>query len=638
VWVGLQPPLQPVFAGRRPANLVPSGCAHLDIREDRVALPADIPYAAARLVVDDVDGRGRRETFEFAYPGTLAMLRWIDRDGVCREQILDKNAIVVIRPGDARLLEVSAQDPGSTLIVSAEVRPRAFADRARVGIPLATVAEACRGGADRLVVRGADGSEIALARFTVPYDVDPWVESSEPARDERSLLLGFREPLDQLRLCARDLWHGRTTTIELAPDGLCRRAPNGITLRLQPDHSGPGSLARLVAEFQDWPDGLWLCELDARLGDDLRWQPLCNARGDSFAWLVAHGIGQLLASELTATLSFAERIQIFARCHKVLQRCFAQLCWDGGVHSILQLWRRLACSIAADPRLTEFWPALLPLAFIEPPLEASESWLPLASFWDALPKFMSLPGACYAHVREINRDDTAVLASLADLADAGSVSRFLQRWRLDASFFSCFANLGEVDRTEGRIECRDFHLGHYTQRVRRAIDDGGVLGWSPDDGMLSPAHWLSAFESLRRRYHMLTRGHGNAQRIPGAARLVHDASRWLDRDGRGLAEAAIPDFVLNGAALTLPIPVDEDEDALLQDAPAALCAIALACRVEFRRPGALDAFINVLAGLDRDRTQVSADLNFLTAAGRDLFAFWLLFWDVLLTTGERCRT
>lgn len=353
---------------------------------------------------------------------------------------------------------------------------------------------------------------------------------------------------------------------------------------------------------------------------------------------MAHGIEQLLAGELPATLPFAERIQIFARCHKVLQGCFAQPCWDGGVHSVLQLWRRLARSIAADPRLTECWPALLPLAFIEPPLEASESWLPLASFWDALPEFMSVPGACYTQVREIDRDDTAVLASLADLADAGSVSSFLRRWHLDTSFFSCFANLSEVDRTEGRVECRGFHVGHYTQRVRRAIGDGVVLGWAPEDGMLSPAHWLSAFESLRRRYHMLTGGHGNALRIPGAARLVHDASRWLNRDGHGLAEATIPDFVLDGAALALPIPVDEDEDALLQDAPAALCAVALACRVELRRPGALDAFINVLTAFGRDRTQVSADLNFLTAAGRDLFAFWLLFWDVLLTTGERCRT
>jgi hypothetical protein len=390
VWVGLQPPLQPAFVGGCPVNLVASACAHLDLRDDRVAVRADMPYAAARLVVDDVDGRSQRETFEFAYPGTLAMLRWIHRDGVRREQILEKGAIVVIRPGDPRLLEVSAPDRRATLVVGAEMRAGAFADRTRVGIPLATVAEACRGGADRLVVRGADGSEIALARFTVPCDVDPWVEGSEPARDARSLLLGFREPLEQLRVCARDLWHGRSTTIELYRDRLCRHAPNGVTLRLEPDHSGPGNRARLVAELQDWPAGLWLCELDARIGDDLRWQPLCNSRGDSFAWLVSHGLGQLLASEPPVTLSFAERIQIFARCHKVLQGCFAQPSWECGVHIVLQLWRRLARSIAADPRLTECWPALLPLAFIEPPLEASESWLPLAS-WDALPEFMSLP-------------------------------------------------------------------------------------------------------------------------------------------------------------------------------------------------------------------------------------------------------
>jgi hypothetical protein len=130
---------------------------------------------------------------------------------------------------------------------------------------------------------------------------------------------------------------------------------------------------------------------------------------------------------------------------------------------------------------------------------------------------------------------------------------------------------------------------------------------------------------------------GNAQRLPGAARLVQDSMRWLDREGRAIAEAAIPNLALDHALLGLPVPVEEHEDALLQDAPTALLAIALACRLEPRRPGTLDIFINQLAGADRDREKVSADLNFLTAAGRDLFAFWMLFWDVLLTTGDQCR-
>jgi hypothetical protein len=156
--------------------------------------------------------------------------------------------------------------------------------------------------------------------------------------------------------------------------------------------------------------------------------------------------------------------------------------------------------------------------------------------------------------------------------------------------------------------------------------------------VLSSSHYLSAFESLVRRYRALTSGRGNAERVPEAARLVHYSLRWLDREGRALAEAVVWDLILEGTSLTLPVPVDEQEDVLLQDAPTALSAVALACRLEARQPGTLDAFISSLAGADRDREAVSADLNFLTAAGRDLFAFWLLFWDVLLTMGARCKT
>jgi hypothetical protein len=289
--------------------------------------------------------------------------------------------------------------------------------------------------------------------------------------------------------------------------------------------------------------------------------------------------------------------------------------------------------------LEECWPALLTLAFIEPPLEASESWLPLASFWDVLPEFMALCGPSYAIVGQIGRDDTAVLALLAELAEAGSVARFLhQSERLDVQFFRCFANLAEIHRSHCLAECRGFSFKAYADQMRRAAEEGNDPRWSPSEPTLSSSHYLNAFESLVCRYRTLTSGQGNAQRLPGAARLVQDALRWLDREGRARAEATIPALALDGASFALPAPVDEDEDALLQDAPTALSAIALACRLEPRLPGTLVSFISSLRGADRGQDKVSADLNFLTAAGRDLFAFWLLFWDVLLTTtGERCR-
>lgn len=639
LWFGLERSDGRRFAGRRPTNLSVGGCLNLDLDKGRVALRADQPYATARLVVDDVDGKGRRELFEFAYPGLLAVLRWLDADGVWREEVLERDGVVALRPGDSRLLEVSSPDSRATLVVGVDVRAGAFAHRPRVGIPLATVAEACRGGADRLAVRGSDGLEVTLARFTVPCEVTCWVETHDSMRAERALLLGFREPLDRLRIRARDIWQERTATLELMPDGLRRGDGSGIALRLESDHSGPESRVRLIAELHHWLPGLWLCELEAQLGTDIRWQALSNVRGDAFAWLVPNGVEPILAGDLATTLIFAERVRIFASCHKRLQRCFAQPCWEGGVKMVLHLWHRLAASIAADQRLARYWPAILPLAFVEPPLEASESWLPLVSFWNVLPEFMALPGPAYTNLRGSERDDAAVLALLADIAEAGSVAQFLQRYHLlDVDFFGCFANLAEVSQSQGQVECRGFRFKSYAERVRRTAEEGDALRWSIGEPVLSSSHYLTAFESLVRRYRTLTSGRGNAERIPGAARLVHHSLRWLDREGRALAEGMVSDLILDGTSLALPVPINEQEDVLLQDAPTALSAVALACRLEARRPGTLDAFINSLAGDDRDREAVAADLNFLTAAGRDLFAFWLLFWDLLLTTGERCKT
>jgi hypothetical protein len=51
----------------------------------------------------------------------------------------------------------------------------------------------------------------------------------------------------------------------------------------------------------------------------------------------------------------------------------------------------------------------------------------------------------------------------------------------------------------------------------------------------------------------------------------------------------------------------------------------------------LEESLNVLSGDNHSRSSVLRDINFLTSMGRDPFAFWMLFWEVLLTTGDSCR-
>ena len=88
---------------------------------------------------------------------------------------------------------------------------------------------------------------------------------------------------------------------------------------------------------------------------------------------VPYGLEPILAGDLAGSLSFADGVRNFASCQKRLQRCFAQPCWDGRVKLVLHLWHRLAGSIAADERLPRYWPAILPLAFAEPPLPVALS-------------------------------------------------------------------------------------------------------------------------------------------------------------------------------------------------------------------------------------------------------------------------
>jgi hypothetical protein len=173
---------------------------------------------------------------------------------------------------------------------------------------------------------------------------------------------------------------------------------------------------------------------------------------------------------------------------------------------------------------------LLLLAFVEPLLEASESWLPMVSFWEVLPDLMALPGANCAALAEVRREDALVIATLSELADDGSVGRFLMRWRLSPSFFGCFGNLAKVNASLGEVECRRFDFKAYAERVRSDAETWN--SWSPGSEALSTLHHAFAMDGLLRRSRVIGSSAGNEQRIPGAARLAQTAARWLERDGR----------------------------------------------------------------------------------------------------------
>jgi len=115
--------------------------------------------------------------------------------------------------------------------------------------------------------------------------------------------------------------------------------------------------------------------------------------------------------------------------------------------------------------------------------------------------------------------------------------------------------------------------------------------------------------------------------------VLTGARRWMDRQGFRWLRERVPELrgefagelELGGAG----------GDALQAALPGAIGAVALACRLDSRRSGSLQALLAALAEQTSDRRRALDGLQFLWGLARELFAFWLLFWEVLLITGDR---
>jgi hypothetical protein len=248
--------------------------------------------------------------------------------------------------------------------------------------------------ADCLVATGSDGVSLELLRLAVPMEVLAWRSVRDPRTGDAYLSLGTRESVERLRVRAEDLLSGSRVELELAPDGLRHVDPaGGAALRLEQDLSQAHAAIRLTAEHGTWSPGLWLVDLELRAEGAWGWRAPTNTRGDSFSWLLEPQPGMTDAAPRGLALPGA--VATFGRLHAALQRCFALPCWQGHLDRLVRYWRRVARQPeerADGPP----WPELLPLAFVEPPPDAAEGWLPLRSLWDVFPNWLSQPGATYA--------------------------------------------------------------------------------------------------------------------------------------------------------------------------------------------------------------------------------------------------
>jgi hypothetical protein len=224
------------------------------------------------------------------------------------------------------------------------------------------------------------------------------------------------------------------------------------------------------------------------------------------------------------------------------------------------------------------------------------------------------------------------LAAAAEIAAAGGLARALYAGHHVApAFLGCFANLPQANATRGEVELRGFDLAAWTRLLRDAVGSPGPPGGT--SSALDPTDFAEALRASRRRWDLVNASGGFERLRPTAMTVLTGARRWMDRQGFRWLRERVPE--LRGELSGELDLGGAGGDALQAALPGAIGAVALACRLEPRKAESLEALLALLAEQTGDRRRALDGLQFLWGLAREIFAFWLLFWEVLLITGDR---
>jgi len=244
----------------------------------------------------------------------------------------------------------------------------------------------------------------------------------------------------------------------------------------------------------------------------------------------------------------------------------------------------------------------------------------------------SVPAGMY-EADAFDASDLAPFAGLAILGASRMVKDAFANWRFDPCAAGAFKNFALANRVKS-IDLTDFSFANLESTFRSSIrmrsDDEPLL--------LGPEFFRRAEERTAVNLAEAQVHPANGTRIGQALLLVtrgREAARPLVDEARNLAE--------DGARAAPNVPFISPLSAepmvgVADELPSFLSALALAARLEVRKPGHVRRFRDAIQkGLTRDAvSQISHEdgIGICTRIGYPLFAAYLLLWEVLIRSRE----
>lgn len=638
-WNGLDHLGRSVFHVQRvPENLIENFCENVLVNGDEGRITyRDDSQRFFRLIFED---DGRHHSLTWAVPGVFLGVEDHGEGG--EERSVKVGATIAVTSSSRSVLKVYCSQPATLGLGEFRVRT----DFSRVGIkrlPLASLLEYVSPESDSLMLT-FDESEVPLklVELVSPHEVSHFSLSSE--LDSCDIHLKVQAPLEAIRISAEEIISGDVSAALFDADDLeqnpSREMSAGGWIALFP--AGENGYT-IYLSMNGWKAGFWILDFQAKIGG--RWGALTDRSGNSYSChLLMARMGQrgvfadLCHGDLEA-LPVPGLEAVLTRVHHRLLVRYAAEC-SSLVGHLIAMWNRLFAELQNQSSIDYF----ISLLVERPSQLVASSWIPSYSIGAGFPELFCYAGTEYAAIKRQN--DSGLARCLRVFPEFHNLVTTFSNEVVDMAAASGFANFAHVaagaalpkgfdlSRYGAALRARDFH-----ERWSALNDDD----WRPGAGdYLGPMHYRYAICQTRANY-----DRSLAENSLRRGRAISLLRRVRNLTLRSFAPA-VPAFGTNGFIdLGLfetdgnPCRLQSDTEELhkeqLQWMVRFLSLFAQVCRLEARQRGVLGRFFDHLkermefAEPVRKDEELKGVLSYVLYLGEEIFAFYLLLWELVFT-------
>lgn len=395
-----------------------------------------------------------------------------------------------------------------------------------------------------------------------------------------------------------------------------------------------GYTSSVYLSLELWKAGAWTFTFDGRIAGI--WGHLQNQRHDQFATgFICDGSGAQAGSKsLIAELSELtdkQSLEVFMRVQLELLPCYAESSW-ASMRWLSTAWRTLVDKWRGHEAtgVTVF----IDMACSRPSEESEPSWMPQHHIGADLPFIFALPADDY---RKVNENRHPLSRSLRTITTFQSKYPAVFGDLLHLGAAMGFSNFGAITRGASP---REFSFERYGQALLQT--DGAPrdlirreeASFIPVTGdFLGPIHHRYAEACLESAYENFLGGN-EIRRGQAIGLCLHLRKIMPTLEGSVLlrlkgTRAVVDPWPRPGRDNLEPEQAQKQEN--LQNIVHFLSLFALHCRAGARSPKALHSFMSKLCSAERP---VEACIPYLLQVGDAFFAYYLLLWEVVLSSED----